>query len=123
MKLTKYPVLALTLALLVCSQFCFAENDTKSYSEQLEEAIRKAGRYLTGYKIVSEDIDKGLFPSPYFEKLCSKEVVPFLLDVIKNGPPGSSTTIRPGFSSGAKTADRAPMTIWIFPRIISRQAS
>lgn len=88
MKLTKYPVLALTLALLVCSQFCFAENDTKSYSEQLEEAIRKAGRYLTGYKIVSEDIDKGLFPSPYFEKLCSKEVVPFLLDVIKNGPPG-----------------------------------
>jgi len=96
MKPLRYFKLIVTVFLIVSmlNQICFAENDSKSYSDLLKEAIRKAGMYRSGFKLLSQvpvmgrDWE-GTAPPEYIrfvDGLDEKEAVPFLLYVIKNGP-------------------------------------
>ena len=81
MKLLKL-TLVLTLVAFIFIQSCFSQDTSQSYSDLLKEAVIRASASHAGYNISSG----GTPPFPNVERLCSKEAVPFLLDVIKNGP-------------------------------------
>ena len=83
----------LILATLVCSNACLSEERTKSYSELLKEAVSEAGMYVSGYELLSQIPGPGRWspvaPPEYIrfvEGLDTKDAIPFLLDVIENGP-------------------------------------
>jgi hypothetical protein len=75
--------------LLVFSQFCFSMAAPQSYSELLKEGLRQSGGGRAGgYRLYSPvaEFRPGWRVFRNFEGLCEKEAVPFLVDVITNGP-------------------------------------
>ena len=79
--------------LLVFSQFCFSMETSRSYSELLKGAVRGAGHYHGGYYMYSPkgggygELSEWEWPDfRCVEGLGEKEAVPFLVEVITNGP-------------------------------------
>ncbi len=84
---------------IVLNPFCFAENTSgsedayKSYSELLREAVQKAYSHKVGYQIPTSGgfsmmMLMGLELPQYrvVEGLDTTDAVPFLIDVVENGP-------------------------------------
>ena len=82
------------MTVLVFSQLCFSMEASRSYSELLKGAVRGAGQYHgRGYELYSpRGSYEGMIPEmewPVFRcvaGLGEKEAVPFLVEVITNGP-------------------------------------
>ncbi len=84
MKLLNYSKLIIILvsSFLILSKTCFSEETSKSRSDLLKEAVIASGRNKTGYSLLYRD---SIFRN-FVKGLDKKEDIPFLLDVIKNGP-------------------------------------
>lgn len=94
MKFAKEPQnVILLLIMLIFSQSCFSMAESMSYSELLRGAVHGAGKYRGGYYLFSS-LDNGDYdgddlrwrPFHCNERLVEKEAVPFLVEVITNGP-------------------------------------
>ena len=74
--------------------YCFSEEASQSYSNILKEAVQEAGRFRGGYQLLGTDMGMesraGLPIYRHVKELEEIEAVPFLLNVIENGPDWST---------------------------------
>ncbi len=76
--------IVIVLIVSAFSTLCISEEIQKSNSELLREAIGKSSRFRSGYELLTGTGDSIFYN--YVKGLDKKEDIPFLLDVIKNGP-------------------------------------
>jgi len=85
-------LMLLIMFIFYFSSYCLSQDMTQSYSDILKDAVHKAGLFRGGYHLVGFTGGMGnLLPVHcHIKELEKKEAVPFLLNVIKNGPTWSA---------------------------------